>query len=188
MGDVRWFGAGYAGLGGFFAIEGAIREPGSAASLDASRDDAGTTRAIVTAGAITVLLAPLLGSLPLPRLPRATGPLGVSMEVAGLGLRVWSMRTLRTAYTRTLQTASEQATVERGPYGLIRHPGYLGSLLVWVGFGLTSRSPAAVALVGGLLGRAYGRRIRAEERLLERDLPGYAAYARRTRRLIPFVW
>ena len=110
------------------------------------------------------------------------------MEAAGLGLRVWSMRTLRAAYTRTLRTAGDQTTVERGPYAVIRHPGYLGSLLVWVGFGLTSRSPAAVALVGGLLGRAYERRIAAEERLLERELPGYAEYARRTRRLIPLIW
>ena len=188
MGDMRWFAAGYAGIGGFVAIEAALREPGSPASLDASGDDAGTTRAIVTAGAISVVLAPVLRALPLPQMPRAAGPLGVVMEASGLGLRVWSMRTLQAAYTRTLRTAGDQATVERGPYAVIRHPGYLGSLLVWVGFGLTSRSPAAAALVGGLVGRAYERRISAEERLLERDLPSYAAYARRTWRLIPHVW
>ena len=188
MRDVRWFAVGFAGLGGFFAIEATVREAGSAASLDASRDDAGTTRAIVTAGANSMLLAPLLRSLPVPRLPRAAGPLGVLMQVTGLGLRVWSMRTLRAAYTRTLRTAGDQTTVDRGPYAVIRHPGYLGSLLVWVGFALTSRSPATVALVGTLLGRAYGRRIVAEERLLERDLPSYDEYARRTWRLVPRLW
>ena len=188
MRDMRWFAAGYAGLGGFFAIEAALREPGLAASLDASGDDAGTTRAIVTAGAISAVLAPALRARPLPHLPRAAGPLGVAMQACGLGLRVWSMRTLQAAYTRTLRTAADQATVDQGPYAVIRHPGYLGSLLVWIGFGLTSRSPAAVALVVGLVGRAYERRIAAEERLLERDLPGYVAYARRTWRLIPLVW
>ena len=188
MRDMRWFAAGCAGLGGFFVIEAALREPGSATSLDASDDDAGTTRAIVVAGAISVVLAAVLRALPLPQLPRAAGPLGVVMQGAGLGLRVWSMHTLQAAYTRTLRTAGDQATVEQGPYAVIRHPGYLGSLLVWVGFGLTSRSPAAAALVGGLVGRAYQRRISAEERLLERDLPGYAAYARRTWRLMPLVW
>jgi protein-S-isoprenylcysteine O-methyltransferase Ste14 len=45
-----------------------------------------------------------------------------------------------------------------------------------------------VEVVGGLLGFAYHRRVAAEEALLRRDLPGYRAYSRRTKRLIPFVW
>ena len=47
---------------------------------------------------------------------------------------------------------------------------------------------AFLLLVAGLLGWAYQRRIAAEERLLQRDLPGYNAYIRRTKKLIPFVW
>jgi len=45
-----------------------------------------------------------------------------------------------------------------------------------------------VAVVTGLLGRAYRRRISAEEVLLGRDLPGYADCSRRTKRLVPFIW
>ena len=45
-----------------------------------------------------------------------------------------------------------------------------------------------VVLVAGLLGRAYQRRIDAEEQLLSRDLPGYAAYQQRTKKLIPYLW
>jgi protein-S-isoprenylcysteine O-methyltransferase Ste14 len=45
-----------------------------------------------------------------------------------------------------------------------------------------------IALVAGLLGRAYRRRIVAEERLLQRDLPGYTAYSHRTKKLIPLLW
>jgi protein-S-isoprenylcysteine O-methyltransferase Ste14 len=45
-----------------------------------------------------------------------------------------------------------------------------------------------VEVVTGLLGLAYHRRVAAEETLLRRDLPGYVAYSRRTKRLIPFVW
>jgi len=188
MRDMRWFAVGYVGIGGFLAVEAMVREGGSASSLDASVDDHGTTYAIVTAGVLAAVCAPMLRRMPQPQLPRSTGAVGVLMQVTGLGLRVWSMRTLQAAYTRTLRTAGDQTTVDRGPYAVIRHPGYLGSLLVWVGFALTSRSPATVALVGMLLGRAYGRRIRAEERLLEQDLPGYVEYARRTWRLIPLVW
>jgi protein-S-isoprenylcysteine O-methyltransferase Ste14 len=45
-----------------------------------------------------------------------------------------------------------------------------------------------IGVVAGLLGWAYQRRITAEEGLLRRELPGYAAYSRRTRKLIPFLW
>jgi protein-S-isoprenylcysteine O-methyltransferase Ste14 len=78
--------------------------------------------------------------------------------------------------------------VTAGPYRLVRHPGYTGSLLTWTGFALTSRSGPVLALTGGLLGLAYQRRIAAEEELLARDLPGYEDYQARTRKLIPFVW
>jgi protein-S-isoprenylcysteine O-methyltransferase Ste14 len=70
----------------------------------------------------------------------------------------------------------------------VRHPGYAGSLLTWTGFALTSCSLQVTALVAALLGHAYQRRMGAEEALLRRDLPGYAAYSRRTKKIIPFVW
>ena len=183
-----WFLAGYAGVAGFFAVEAATRERGRAASLDASKDDRGTTRLIVAAYVSASLLAPLLRRTPSPRLPRIAAPLGIGLEVAGLGLRAWSMRALGDSYTRTLRADAGQGVVESGPYRLVRHPGYAGSLLVWTGFALASRSVPVIAAVGALLGTAYTRRITAEEALLRRDLPGYAAYCDRTPRLIPFVW
>jgi protein-S-isoprenylcysteine O-methyltransferase Ste14 len=132
--------------------------------------------------------APLVRLASRRQLPRAAGPLRVGLEAAGLGLRVWSMRALSESYTRTLRVERAQRVVGSGPYRLVRHPGYAGSLLFWTGFALTSRSLPVVAVVGGVLGFAYHRRVTAEEALLRRDLPGYAAYSRRTKRLIPFVW
>ena len=82
----------------------------------------------------------------------------------------------------------EQQVIDTGPYRLVRHPGYAGSLLIWTGFALSSRSVPVVAAVGALLGPAYRRRIAAEEQLLRRDRPSYPAYTDRTKRLIPFVW
>jgi protein-S-isoprenylcysteine O-methyltransferase Ste14 len=183
-----WFLAGYAGVAGFFALEAATREGGNAASLNASSDDQGTTRMIVTACVVALAIAPLLRRIRSPRLPRAAGPAGLALEASGLAVRAWSMRTLGPSYSRTLRTEAEQRLIATGPYRLVRHPGYLGSLLTWTGFGLTSRSVPVVVLVGGLLGRAYRSRIAAEEQLLRRDLPSYAPYSDQTKRLIPFVW
>ena len=183
-----WFLAGYAGVAGFFVLEASTRQRGSASSLHASGDDRGTTRTLVAAYAAALVAAPLARRASPETLPRAAGPVGVGMQALGLGLRASSMRTLGRSYTRTLRTEGAQRVVETGPYRLIRHPGYAGSLLIWLGFALTSRSLLVLQMVGGLVGGSYHRRVAAEEALLCRDLPGYEAYARRTRRLIPFVW
>jgi protein-S-isoprenylcysteine O-methyltransferase len=175
-------------VAGFFALEAATRQRGVASSLDASRDDEGTTRMIVVSYIAAAALAPVLRRTPSPRLPRVVAPIGVGLEAFGLGLRAWSMRTLGRSYTRTLRIEDAQGIVETGPYAWVRHPGYAGSLLVWTGFALTSRSAPVVVAVGTLLGTAYRRRIAAEEALLRRDLPGYDVYRARTKRLIPLVW
>ncbi|MFZ0178627.1 MAG: isoprenylcysteine carboxylmethyltransferase family protein [Candidatus Dormiibacterota bacterium] len=184
---IAWFAAGYAGAAGFFALEVSTRRRGAASSLHASSDDRGTTRMIVAAYTTAAIAAPLVRLRWRRQLPRAAGPVGVGLEAAGLGIRAWSMRTLGQSYSRTLRVEEAQHIVERGPYRFVRHPGYAGSLLIWTGFALTSRSLPVVEVVGGLLGVAYHRRVAAEEALLRRDLPGYAAYSGRTKRLIPFV-
>ena len=183
-----WFLAGYVGVAGFFLLEGLARRRGTAASLDASGDDQGTTRGLVTASVAAATLAPLLRRVPVRLLPRAAAPFGFALQAAGLGLRIWSMQTLGASYSRTLRTAEAQGVVDDGPYRLIRHPGYAGSLLTWTGFALTSGSLPVVAVVTGLLGRAYRRRIAAEEALLRRDLPGDVDYSRCTKRLVPLIW
>ena len=183
-----WFLAAYGGLAGFFAIERILRQPGSAASLSASADDQRTTQKIVAAYAAGAALAPIVRGSPLGRLPRGSAPLGLALEGCGLALRVWSMWTLGASYSRTLRMGQAQSLTEDGPYRLVRHPGYAGSVLTWSGFALASRSLPVVAVVGGLLGWAYRDRIRAEEVLLRRGLPGYEDYMRRTWRLVPHLW
>ena len=185
---IGWFLAGYAGVSGFLVLEASTRQRGTASSLSATHDDRGTTRMIVAAYATAALVAPAVRLIRRPGLPPVAGPVGLGLEAAGLGLRAWSMRTLGHSYTRTLRVGGSQQVVDRGPYRFVRHPGYAGSLMIWTGFALTSRSLPVVQLVGGLLGYAYHRRVGAEEALLRRELPGYVAYSTRTKRLIPFLW
>jgi protein-S-isoprenylcysteine O-methyltransferase Ste14 len=157
--------------------------------MKASEDDRGTTRLIIAAHAIATDLPLMTRRLPVGRLPSAAAPTGLAVQAAGLALRAESMRTLGGSYTRTLKIEDDQdGLVRTGPYRLARHPGYLGSMLTWTGFALTSRSLPTVALVSGLLSVAYARRINAEEQLLRRDLPGYEQYAQQTKKLIPLVW
>ncbi len=188
-GEPRWLLVGYAGLAGFFVLERLFRQPGSASSLKASDDDRGTTRTIVIAYGLATDIPLLARWVPIRPLPPSVAPAGLLAQATGLTVRAWSMRVLGRSYSRTLRTEDDgQAVIDNGPYRLIRHPGYLGSLLTWTGFALTSRSVPAVVLIPGLLGAAYSRRITAEEELLRRDLPGYTTYSERTKKLIPFIW
>jgi len=184
-----WLVASYAGAAAFFALEGVARQPGEASGLAATESDHGTTRLIVAAYGLAAALSPVLRRLHAGRLPPVSGPAGVGVMAAGLVLRGWSMRSLGRYYSRTLRTTADQAVVTSGPYRVIRHPGYLGSIMVWTSFGMASGSAAAALGVAALMGAAYRRRIAAEEDMLTGELgTAYAEYAQRTKRLIPFIW
>lgn len=186
--DTACFLAGCAGTVGFFALEAVTRKPGAASSLATSDHDRGTTRAIGIAYALAFELPVLLRRLPGPQLPRRAGLLGLAMQGSGLALRTYSMRTLGRSYTRTLRTEGAQHVVDTGPYRWVRHPGYAGSLLTWVGYAITSRSVPALAVVTALLVGVYQRRIAAEETLPARELAEYETYSARTNKLVPFLW
>ncbi|HZG67880.1 MAG TPA: methyltransferase, partial [Herpetosiphonaceae bacterium] len=80
------------------------------------------------------------------------------------------------------------AVADAGVYGVVRHPFYAADPLIFVGLGLWLGSYAAV-LAAVLPFSLVVVRLHLEERFLQRELPGYAAYTARVRhRLIPGVW
>src|SRR5512140_1208649 len=87
-----------------------------------------------------------------------------------------------------IRTEQDQTVSSTGPYALVRHPLYDGALLMVASIPLALGSWWALAIllitVPGLVVR-----ILDEERLLERDLPGYKEYEQKVRyRLVPGVW
>jgi protein-S-isoprenylcysteine O-methyltransferase len=169
-------------------LEALTRQSGPSSSLDASEEDRGTTRVVAASSALAALLTPVVQRIPAPDLPRRYAGAGLSLQALGLGLRAWSMHTLGRSYSRTLRTEDGQRVIDAGPYRYVRHPGYAGSLSIWLGFALTSRRLPVLLFVGALMGSAYRRRIAGEEDLLRRALPSYDHYSTRTKKLIPFVW
>src|SRR5262245_10777317 len=162
----------YALLALFFALEGALRRGRAARSLAAGSSDRGSTLAVGLAfllAAAALLLAPLLnywevgvvgGSWLVPWL-------GILLMLGGIALRAWSNRVLGEFYTRTLRTVEGQRLVREGPYRVLRHPGYLGALLTWVGAGLAASNWLALLVVAAVIFAAYCSRIGAEERMLQ---------------------
>jgi protein-S-isoprenylcysteine O-methyltransferase Ste14 len=88
----------------------------------------------------------------------------------------------------TIEIHEGQRVIDTGPYAIVRHPMYSGALLYMLG------TPLALGSYWGLLGFVLMLlvivwRLQDEERMLARELPGYAEYRQRVRwRLVPGVW
>lgn len=111
------------------------------------------------------------------------------MVTTGLAIRYWAAKTLGEFYTRTLRILDEHSVVQAGPYCIIRHPGYLGTLLIGAGFGLAVSNwiVFSILLITELAAKLY--RIRVEEKMLQDALEEpYKAYSANTWRLVPFVY
>jgi protein-S-isoprenylcysteine O-methyltransferase Ste14 len=87
-----------------------------------------------------------------------------------------------------IQVEEEQPIISIGPYAIVRHPMYLGLLLVILFTPLALGSYWAL-IFASLFIPTIIFRIRKEEEVLLRDLPGYADYCIKTRyRMIPSIW
>jgi len=87
-----------------------------------------------------------------------------------------------------IQTEAGQTVADNGPYRLVRHPMYAVSLAIWFWLPLALGSFIALP-VAALIVPVIVLRLLNEEKVLQRDLPGYAEYCQCTPcRLIPFVW
>lgn len=111
---------------------------------------------------------------------------GVVFAACGVALRLWAVLQLRERYTRTLLIQGEHSIERGGPYRWLRHPGYLGSLLVLNGIALASGN--WITLLASLIATlaAYTHRIKVEDEMLVAALgDSYAQYRREVRALIP---
>ena len=90
--------------------------------------------------------------------------------------------------SRTIEVQENQQVVSTGLYGIVRHPMYAVTLLLFLSMPLVLASPWSFAMML-LYIPIVALRIRNEEQVLERELKGYAEYKQRVKyKLIPFVW
>ena len=119
-------------------------------------------------------------------------PMTVNYIGAGLFLTAYILyaEVLRenTWLSRTIEVQQEQTVVSTGLYGIVRHPMYAVTLLLFQSMPLVLGSVPAF-LVFLCYPAIIARRILGEEEILKRDLPGYAEYLDKVRwRLIPYIW
>lgn len=90
--------------------------------------------------------------------------------------------------SRTVEVQENQQVVSTGLYGIVRHPMYAATLLLFLSMPLVLASPWSFVIML-LYIPIIALRIRNEEQVLERELKGYTEYKQRVRyKVIPFIW
>jgi len=137
---------------------------------------------------VSIIIAISFGTNEITPLPDWFFYLGIALMLAGIALRQWSIRVLGRFFSTKVQVTSDQRIVTSGPYSVIRHPSYSGALLTLLGLGLSAKTCAGTLVILVLFGLVYGYRISIEENLLKAEFgQEYAEYAKKTKRLIPFL-
>jgi protein-S-isoprenylcysteine O-methyltransferase Ste14 len=90
--------------------------------------------------------------------------------------------------SRTVKVEEGQTVVDTGLYGIVRHPMYMVTILLFLMMPLILGSWYAL-LIFAFYPAIIIVRLRDEEDLLTRELPGYQAYKQKVKyRILPFIW
>ena len=156
-----------------------------------SKEKEAAQRGVIGASALMFLFAFVLAGLDF-RFGLTQIPAGLSTAAGILFLLGYAMyaEVLRenTYLSRTIEVQENQTVVSTGLYGVVRHPMYAATILMFLAMPL---------VLGSVIGLIFllpypvliARRIRDEEQLLRAELPGYDEYCRKVRwRMIPWVW
>ena len=93
-----------------------------------------------------------------------------------------------TFLSRTIEVQEGQKVIDTGLYGIVRHPMYMATNILFLTMPLVLASPISF-LIMLLYLPLIAKRIRNEEAVLEQGLEGYRDYKRRVRyKVIPFIW
>lgn len=120
-------------------------------------------------------------------MPKWTAVFSAAVFLAGYALYARVMR--ENAYlSRTVEVQTRQRVVDTGLYGIVRHPMYLATLLLFLSTPLVLGSPLSF-LIFLIYPWILVKRIQNEEQVLEEQLKGYREYQKKVRyKLIPLIW
>lgn len=123
------------------------------------------------------------------RLPSYAIVGGTLVGVAGVWVRYSAIAMLGRFYSRNVGIQEKHDLIRTGWYRFIRHPGYLGTLLTFLGFAFATESWLSVITNAVLFFVAYSYRIKVEETALASHFgDSYRRYQEKSWRLIPFIY
>ena len=93
-----------------------------------------------------------------------------------------------TYLSRTIEVQENQKVIDTGLYGIVRHPMYMATTILFLAMPLVLASPLSFLIMLGYI-PLIAQRIKNEEQVLEKGLPGYADYKKKVKyRILPLVW
>ena len=93
-----------------------------------------------------------------------------------------------TYLSRTIKVQEDQKVIDTGLYGIVRHPMYMASTVLFLAMPLVLASPISFFIMLGYL-PVIAKRIRNEEKVLEEGLEGYSEYKKKVKyRILPLIW
>ncbi len=115
--------------------------------------------------------------------------IGAILIIGGLIIRIKSILTLKQHFTYTVTKIENHELIEKGLYKNIRHPGYLGQILIFFGVATSLSNWLSIVfmIIPVILG--YINRIKVEERFMVEQMGHkYLDYQKRTKKLIPMIY
>ena len=93
-----------------------------------------------------------------------------------------------TYLSRTIEVQENQKVIDTGLYGIVRHPMYMATTILFLAMPLVLASPISFIIMLGYI-PVIAKRIKNEEKVLEEGLDGYAEYKKKVKyRILPFIW
>ena len=93
-----------------------------------------------------------------------------------------------TYLSRTIEVQENQKVIDTGLYGIVRHPMYMATTVLFLAMPLVLASPISFIIMLGYI-PVIAKRIKNEEKVLEEGLEGYVEYKNKVKyRILPFIW
>ena len=93
-----------------------------------------------------------------------------------------------TYLSRTIEVQENQKVIDTGLYGIVRHPMYMATTVLFLAMPLVLASPISFIIMLGYI-PVIAKRIKNEEKVLEEGLEGYVEYKKKVKyKILPFIW
>ncbi|WGI17181.1 isoprenylcysteine carboxylmethyltransferase family protein [Methanonatronarchaeum sp. AMET-Sl] len=141
--------------------------------------------AIITSITLTMIEFTTITGQPL----NITRNIGITLFTAGLTIRYWSLHTLGKNFNRTVKVKRQQELITKGPYKKIRHPSYLGLILITISIPIILGQITGLIITAILITTTIKWRMDYEEKTMEKEIgQRYIEWKNKRHRLIPPIY
>jgi protein-S-isoprenylcysteine O-methyltransferase Ste14 len=165
-----------------------------AKTLKTSQYDKGSTlinTIVFISASLILILSPLLNyfKIGMINVNIIVNIIGLLIAIFGIIIRIVSIKTLGKYFMRTLRETEGHKLIKDGIYKHLRHPGYTGNIVLWIGLSISVQNFITLICIPILLIIAYTYRIKVEEEMMIKIFgEEYKEYQRETKKIVPLIY